>query len=156
MADFQYPSSSYKTVSNYPPDAMGHGTETKSIGARGPLDVYILNSGNIVLSHSDGPTHVELTTLSGVVYTQTSSFSGTNWHIALSPKDITLWSNVALTVVNNYSNNLQSGSVEFSPDNSNWETNWDVDTFANLTSSGGTGNILSMQIRRKFKKIYSF
>jgi len=148
MADFQNPSSSYKTIANYPPSTYGHGSETKAIGSRGPIDVWILNSSSIVLSSSDGTTNVELVSLSGCIYSNTSSFSGQNWHTAIGPVDISLWSNVCLTVVNNYSNNLQSGSVEFSPDATNWEQNWDRDTFANLTSSGGIDSILSMQIRR--------
>jgi len=82
-----------------------------------------------------------------------SSFVGDDWSIIIGPLDVQRWSNIALTVVNNHgTNKLESGSVEFSANGTQWEDDWDVATFAGL----GVGNVRSMQIAgnsRKFLRV---
>jgi hypothetical protein len=93
---------------------------------------------------------VELVSLSGTIYNTSSSFSGSSYHIVLGPIDVSLFSNFAITLINNHpTNKLESGSVEFSPNSSNWETDWDVQTFAGLAANGG---IRSMQVAGNSRK----
>ena len=107
------------------------GSGVRAVG-QGPIDAYIIGGITLsaTLSASDGTTNVELVSLSQSITNLSSAFSGANYHIALGPVDVSLWTNLAITLVNNSSNNLESGSVEFSPNNNNWETDWDTVTFA--------------------------
>ncbi len=86
--------------------------------------------------------NVEIVAVSGTIYNTSSSFSGNDYSTVLAATDVQLYPNLAITVVNNSVNNLKSGSIEWSPNNTNWETDWDVSTLAGLTSSG----ITSLQI----------
>lgn len=113
---------------------------------RGPVEAYIIGGVTLSasLSASDGTTNIELVSLSSSIFNTTSSFSGANYHTCLGPIDVKLWTNLSLTLVNNNgTNKLESGSVEFSPDNNAWETDWDKTTFVGLTAAGG---VRSMQI----------
>jgi hypothetical protein len=103
------------------------------------------------MARIQGIREVELVSLSGTTYQNSSSFSGSDWHIVIGPTDISMWSNVSITLVNNHvTNKLQSGSVEFSVNSASfWETDWDVNTFAGLTANGG---VRSMQIAGNSRK----
>ncbi len=92
---------------------------------------------------------VSVTSLSGTEYSSSASFTGSAWNVVYGPQNISAFSNVAITLVNNSPNRLESGSIEFSPDNVNYETDWDTHTFASLSSSGG---IRSMQIAGNSRK----
>ncbi|MDP3763674.1 MAG: hypothetical protein Q8Q92_03435 [bacterium] len=89
----------------------------------------------------DGTTDVELVTLSGTVFSQTGTFSADAYSTVFTATNVQYWSNLAITLINNSVNNLKSASIDFSPNNSNWEI-WDTTTFTTLSSSA----ILSMQI----------
>lgn len=94
--------------------------------------------------------NVAIASISGTITQTSSSFSGSNWHICLGPVDISLMTNLAITLVNNHpTNKLESGSVEFSPNNSQWETDWNTNSFAGLAANGG---IRSMQISSNSRK----
>lgn len=94
--------------------------------------------------------NVTLASLSGTIYQNSSSFSGANYHIALGPIDVSLASNFAITLINNHATNrLESGSVEFSPNNSQWETDWNTTSLAGLAANGG---VRSMQVSSNSRK----
>lgn len=121
------------------------GSGTPYIG-RGPIDTYIVNSASLSLS----PSTVISTALSGVVYSQSSSFNTeTTWSTVFNATDLSLWSNISVTVVNNSVHNLKSASLEWSPNNSNFEQ-WDTTTFQTLSSSA----ILSMQIGSNSRRYF--
>jgi len=136
----QFKTGSYKYLGDS--TTYTHGTEHKALGARGPLDVWLLNSGSFVLSAADGTTDVEVRTLSGTVFSLSAVFEGWDLAIALSSTDVSQYSNLAITLVNHSTHNIESASVEFSPNSVNWATDWDTTTFASLTSSG----VRSLQI----------
>jgi hypothetical protein len=107
---------------------------------RGPIDAYIVNSGALSLSIGAGTTIT--TALSGVAYQQSSTFNTeTTWSTVFNSTDMSLWSNISVSLINNSVHNLKSASLEWSPNNSNFEQ-WDVGTFQSLSSSA----MLSMQI----------
>ena len=66
---------------------------------------------------------------------QSSSFYGDQYTVVLGPVDVSAYDYYLITLVNNSPNNLKSGSIEISPDGSNWIA-VDGSTFASLTSSG--------------------
>jgi len=135
-------SGSYFYPGVYSPPAQGSGIA--GVG-RGPVDAYIIGGVNLsaTLEPSDGTTNVELTTLSGSITSLSSTFVGANHSIVLGPVDVSRWTNIAITLVNNHATNrLESGSVEFSPNSTNWETDWDVASLAGLA----VGDTKSMQI----------
>ncbi len=137
-------SGTYYYPGQYTPPAAGSGQP--GVG-RGPIDVYI--AGGIVaitatLEPTDGTTNIELVSLSGTIVRNSSSFSGSSYTVLLPATDVSKFSNLAITLVNHHpTNRLESGSVEFSPDNSAWETDWDTETFAGLAAAG---TVRSMQI----------
>ena len=67
--------------------------------------------------------------------TTSSIFVGDAYSVVLGPIDVSDWSNYKVFIVNNSVNNLKSGSVEVSPNNSNWEV-LNTASFLALTSSG--------------------
>lgn len=138
-------------VYNYPGVYAGgptKGSGTPYIG-RGPIDAYIVNSGS--LSIAAGSVAVS-TALSGYVYNLSSTFPTdlANYAIAFSATDLSLWSNISVTIVNNSVNNLKSCSLEWSPNNSNYEQ-WDTTTFQFLTSSGISSMQIGSNSRRWFR-----
>lgn len=64
-----------------------------------------------------------------------STFSGDQYVTVLGPVDVGDYSNITVTLINNSVNNIKSGSIQVSPDSSNWIT-MNSEIFANLTSSG--------------------
>lgn len=114
---------------------------------QGVVDVNVIG-GNVVLSASDGKTDVEIISISGSEISNTTTILGDSYSTMLSSQDVSFWSNIALTVVNTGAETLESGSVEFSPDNTNWETDWDTNTFSGLTA----GSTRSMQISGNSRK----
>lgn len=144
-------SSGYFFPGSPAPPAYGSGVGSTG---RGPMDVWLIGSNitlSATLSASDGTTNVELVSLSGTTYSNSSSFTGDQYSIVFGPQDVQFWSNIAVTVINNSSNNIKSGSVEWSPDNVAWERDWETTTFSNLTSSvnaaiAASGTVRSMQI----------
>lgn len=119
------------------------GSDTPYAG-KGPLAVYIIGSSGTISTTGGGASSAPTTVaISGTVVSQTSSFTGANYSTLLSSVDLALYSNVAITMINNHaSNTLQSASVEWSPNNSQFEQ-WDTSTFAGLA---GGGTVRSMQI----------
>ena len=118
---------------------------------RGPVDAYIVGGVTLsaTLSASDGTTNVEIISLSGTQYSTSSSFVGDAYSVVFGPLDVSNFSNVAITVINNHGTNiLKSGSVEFSPNNSQWETDWNLDTFSGLA----VGGVRSMQISNNSRR----
>lgn len=108
---------------------------------RGPIDVEI----------SAG---VQLASLSASVVSLSSTFVGNSWTVVLPATDVSKYSNVAVTLVNNHATNkLESGSVEFSPNNANWETDWDVTTFAGLAAAGGINSLQISGNSRKYLRV---
>lgn len=73
--------------------------------------------------------------------TGSASFVGNAYSTVFGPIDTSKWNNVKVSIINNSVNNLISGSVEVSPNNSNWESVGSA-SFAALTSSG----IASLQL----------
>lgn len=128
------------------PPAQGSGIPYTG---RGPVDAFIIGGVTLsaTLSASDGTTNTELVSLSGTVLNQSSTFSANDYSTVFTATDVQLWSNLAITLVNNSVNNLKSASVDFSPNNSNWEV-WDSSTFATLSSS----TVLSMQVSSNSRK----
>src|SRR5579859_2644691 len=55
--------------------------------------------------------------VSASVWENSSSFVGSNYSVVFGPIDFSLWKNLALTVINNSPNNIQSASIEWSPNN---------------------------------------
>jgi hypothetical protein len=64
-----------------------------------------------------------------------STFLGEVYAVVLGPVDISHWSNWRVSLVNNSVNNLKSGSVDISPDGTNW-VSYHTASFSPLTSSG--------------------
>lgn len=128
--------------------APAQGSGVPYIG-RGPVDAFIIGGVTLsaTLSASDGTTNTELVTLSGTVFSQTGTFSADAYSTVFNATDVQYWSNLAITLINNSVNNLKSASVDFSPNNNNWEI-WDSSTFATLSSSA----VLSMQISSNSRK----
>lgn len=93
------------------------------------------------------PTGSATNTLTGSVFQQTSSFLGATSQIIFASTDLSLWTNVAVTVVNNAATTLQSASLEWSPNNSIFEA-WDTTSFAALP----TATAKSMQILGNSRK----
>jgi len=58
-------------------------------------------------------------------------------------------------VINNSVNNLKSGSIEWSANNSNWETDWNLSAIGALTSSGVTSVQIS-ENSRKYLRVRAF
>ena len=136
-------------VYNYP--GVFGGGPTKGSGTpyvgRGPIDAYIVNSSS--LSISGGSINVT-TSNSGAIYQQSSSFNTeTTWSTVFAATDLALWSNISVTMINNSMHNLKSASLEWSPNNSNFEQ-WDTTTFQTLSSSA----ILSMQIGSNSRRYF--
>lgn len=79
-----------------------------------------------------------------------ATFVGNTYQTVFGPSDISKWPNITITLVNNSVNNLKSGSVEFSPNGTNWEQlpNNLSSSFNPLTSSG----FGSMQITGNSRK----
>jgi hypothetical protein len=114
---------------------------------RGPIDAYIVNSASISMA----PGAVISTALSGVVYQQSSTFNTeTTWSTVFNSTDLSLWSNISVTLVNNSVHNLKSASLEWSPNNINFEQ-WDVDTFRTLSSSVALSMQIGSNSRRYFR-----
>jgi hypothetical protein len=67
--------------------------------------------------------------------TFTTGSIGSNPAIVLGPVDVGKYSNYTITMINNSVNNLISGSVQISPNGTNWITMYSAN-FVNLTSSG--------------------
>ena len=67
--------------------------------------------------------------------TFTTGSIGSNPAIVLGPIDVGNFSNYTITMINNSVNNLISGSVQISPNGTNWITMYSA-IFVNLTSSG--------------------
>lgn len=55
------------------------------------------------------------------VFQNSSSFVGDDFSVLLGPLDVSQWSNFTITLVNNGSEILESGSVEVSPNATDWE-----------------------------------
>lgn len=64
-----------------------------------------------------------------------SSFTGDSYTTIFGPLDVSRWNNIRVSLINNSSNNLKSGTIEVSPNNSNWESVGSA-SFSPLTSSG--------------------
>ena len=120
---------------------------------KGPIAAFIIGSSGTITTTagpSTGVQQTQITSLSGTIIEQSSSFTGNAYSIVLASTDLALYANVALTLINNSANVLQSCSLEWSPNNSQFET-WDTTSFAGL----GVGLVKSMQIlgnsRRYFR-----
>jgi hypothetical protein len=85
--------------------------------------------------------------LSGASFQNSSSFTGGSYNVIFGPIDLSLCSNFALTIVNNAATSLVSASLEWSPNNSQYEQ-WDTTSFAGLAAGG----ILSMQVSSNSRK----
>ena len=136
-------SGSYFYAGNAGLGAPATGSGVPYVG-RGPVDSFIIGGVTLsaTLQPTDGSTDVEVVSLSGTEFSNSSSFSGSDYTVVFGPQEVEIYGNLAITLINNSENNLESGSVEFSPNNSQWETDWDVTTFAALSSSA----VRSMQI----------
>lgn len=66
--------------------------------------------------------------------TGSASFSANALQVVFGPVSILKYDNYKVSLINNSSNNLLSGTVEVSPDNANWEV-LNSASFAALTSS---------------------
>lgn len=64
-----------------------------------------------------------------------ASFLGEAYTTVFGPLNVSRWSTYRVSIINNSTNNLKSGSIEISPNNSNWEVLHSA-TFSPLTSSG--------------------
>lgn len=80
---------------------------------------------------------------SGAVIEQSSSFTGNAYVVVLNATDCSQYADIALTLINNSTNIVASASVEWSPNNTQWETTWDTTSFAGLAANGA---VRSMQI----------
>jgi len=141
----QFKTGSYKEIANWVP-VNGTQAAPRSKDGRGPLDVYLLNSASFVLSASDGTTDVEVRTISGTTFQNTSAFWGDSWSVVFPSTDMLGYTNLVITAINNSDENLLSASIEWSPNDSNWETDWDRDSLLPLTASGAEPNVRSVQI----------
>jgi hypothetical protein len=140
---------------------------------RGPVDAYIIGSTAITASIPDyewisasifeikpgvaitasiTPSTIVNTrtiSISGTVFSLSSTFTASDWNIIFGPQDVMEISNLAITIINNHPvSTLISGSVEWSPNNVNYETDWDVTTFLGLAPGG----INYMQISSNSRK----
>ncbi len=70
-----------------------------------------------------------------LLYSISASFTASAYTTILGPIDVSKYSNYKVTAINNSINNLKSGSVEVSPDGTNWESIGSA-SFSPLTSSG--------------------
>lgn len=75
-------------------------------------------------------------------FTGSSSFVGDAYSVVAGPFDVSRWKDFAITLVNNSVNNLKSGSIEASYDNTNWIT-VNSTFFSPLTSSGQATLVIS-------------
>ena len=144
-------SGSYQYLGSTPAIFPAQGSGIAAVG-RGPIDAFIIGGVTLSasLSSSDGTQDVEIVSVSGTIFQNSSSFLGNSYSILFGPTDVSKYPNLAITLVNNHATNkLESGSVEFSPNNIAWETDWNVSTFANLAANGG---VRSMQITGNSRK----
>jgi len=58
---------------------------------------------------------------SAEVFQNSSSFFGADYATVIGPLNIGKWNNFTITLVNNGSDQLESGSIEVSPNSNNWE-----------------------------------
>ncbi len=119
-------------------------------GTAQPITGSVAIAGTPTFSLTGTPT-VAITgsrvPLSGASFQNTSSFAGASYNVVFGPIDLSLCSNFALTIINNGAAALTSASLEWSPNNSNYEQ-WDTTSFAGLAAGG----ILSMQVSSNSRK----
>jgi hypothetical protein len=83
-----------------------------------------------------------------------ATFTGDTYSVVFGPSDISKWSNVAITLVNNSVNNLKSGSVEFSPNASHWEAlPGNLSSAFNPLTSSGVGSMQVTGNSRRYLRI---
>jgi hypothetical protein len=143
---------------NYP-GVYGGGPALGSSAAymgKGPIAAFIVGSSGTIATTATVATtgslqFVQINGLSGTVIQQTGTFLTNGFSTVFAVQDLSLYSNVAITLVNNHASNaLQSCSLEWSPNNSQFEA-WDTSTFAGLAANGG---IKSMQISSNSRRYF--
>lgn len=114
---------------------------TGNVGFNSPQPVFL-----------SGTSFAPVTTILTSSTTEVSStFTGNSYSVVFGPTDVSLFSNVALTIINNAATAILSASIEWSPNNSQFEV-WDTISFANLQPA----TVKSMQISgnsRKFLRV---
>lgn len=67
-------------------------------------------------------------------FSNSAVFLGDNYAVVYGPQDLSQFNVISVSLLNNSSNSLKSGTIEWSPDNINWEV-VDSGTFFNLAGS---------------------